>query len=116
MLRARDLRISAQKRNLSKVTKRAKQELARITQERLELLNNVGELTTQLKQQGIARECKSRQHWSILDRYQQSKTHWKRRACAAEESRRYMLAKARKMAVPKRLLKTTHAGAYKNRI
>lgn len=116
MLKARNLRMSAHKRNSGKVARRSKDELDRVVQEQHTVLKSLEELTTQLKQQGVAREGKNKQHRSILDRYQQSKKCWKRRARAAEKSRRYMLAKAGKTTVPKRCLKTKHSGAYRTRI
>lgn len=81
---------------MAKVAKRAKTESKRLAQEQQGLLKNIGELTTELKQQSAAHECESRHYRSTLSRSKQSKKQWERRAHAAEQSRRYMLAKARK--------------------
>lgn len=116
MLAARSLRICAKKRNIDKVAKRAKEKINWLSNEQSTLHRKVKDLTIQLEQQQLYQESENRRYQSILERHIQSKKTWKKRAYAAEQARRYMLAKQLKNSGSWFTFKTKSNGAYITRI
>lgn len=110
MGRNKDLR--AQKRNLAKVARRARMAVKKLAVERRKTLQKLKKLTVQLKQQCDARESDKRQYISKLDQIKRSRKGWKKRAHAAEQFRRYTLAKRQKMAGLHPAFKTKSKGIY----
>jgi hypothetical protein len=115
-LAARNSHLYAQRRNALKVSRRAARKIKPLTQDNKRLLGKLKLLVLQLNKQQMAQAGDTRRYKSKIEHYRQLKTTWKKSAYAAEESRRYMLAKKSKHIWKKPFFNTKSSGAYTVRI
>jgi hypothetical protein len=106
----------ARKHNLSKAIRRAKVAARKLVEEKQKLVLNIKKLSSQLEMRDIATKTQNTHHNQALNRIVKSKTSWKKRAYAAEESRRHMLAKRRGLTGLQRNFKSMSGVAYSNSI